>query len=57
MERSSAGLQLYVEAPLAVNVTKPPEQYGEGVGTVTVGDAATVSDLVAEFVQPPLVTV
>jgi hypothetical protein len=46
-----------VVAPLAVSVTVPPEQYGAGVGTVTIGDGLIVIAFVAVLVQPLEVTV
>ena len=59
IDNPDEGLQTYVSAPLAVNVTLPPLQKAEGLEgeMVTVGSGFTVIDLVTVVVQPfPFVT-
>lgn len=48
-----AGDHEYVEAPLAVNATEPPEQMAGADGVMlTVGSGFTVTATVAVLVQP-----
>jgi hypothetical protein len=48
-----AGDQLYVVAPVAVNVALPPIQIGLGVLTATGGSGLTVTTILLVFKQLP----
>lgn len=55
--RAVAGLQVYVEAPFAVNVTVVPEQITVLEDRVSVGLGVTFTTTVVELVQAPEVPV